>query len=33
MDFSPLAGLCRELEVPFLLKETNIKEVVFDVRE
>ena len=32
-DFSPIADLCRELEVPFILKKTDIKQVVFDIRQ
>lgn len=31
-DYSPIAALCRELEVPYHVQETNIGEVVFDVR-
>ena len=32
-DFSPIADLCRQLEVPFVLKKTDIKQVVFDIRQ
>ncbi len=31
-DFSPIAALCREIEVEYIVKPTNIKEVVFDIR-
>jgi len=33
MDFAPVAALCRELEIPYTLLKTDIKEVVFDVRQ
>lgn len=33
MDFSPVAQLCRELDVPFILRETDIKSVIFDIRK
>ncbi len=33
MDFSPVATLCRELDVPYTCIETDIREVVFDVRQ
>ena len=33
MDFAPVAALCRELDVPYTRLKTDIKEVVFDVRE
>lgn len=32
MDFSPLAAYCEELGVPFTLRHTDIKQVVFDER-
>lgn len=32
MDFAPVAGLCRELEIPYTCLKTDIKEIVFDVR-
>lgn len=31
-DFSPIAKLCEEIEVEYIVKPTNIKEVVFDIR-
>lgn len=31
-DFSPVAGLCEKLEVPYTLKPTEIGRIVFDVR-
>ena len=33
MDFTPLADLCKTLEVPFHLIETQIFEVIFDYRK
>ena len=33
MDFTPVAELCRQLEVPYTVRETNIKQVVFDIRQ
>lgn len=33
MDFAPVAALCRELEIPYTCLKTDIKEVVFDVRQ
>ena len=33
MDFAPVAELCRRLEVPYTRVPTDIREVVFDVRE
>jgi len=33
MDFAPVAELCRELEIPYTRLKTDIKEVVFDVRQ
>ena len=32
MDFTPVATLCDELEIPYTCLKTDIKEVVFDVR-
>ena len=32
MDFTPVAELCRELDIPYTCLKTDIKEVVFDVR-
>lgn len=32
MDFSPLKTLCQELGVPFYIIDSNIKEIVFDIR-
>lgn len=31
-DFSPVAKLCKEINVEYIVKPTNIKEVVFDIR-
>ena len=33
MDFAPVAALCRELDIPYACLKTDIKEVVFDVRQ
>ena len=33
MDFSPVATLCEELGIPYTCLKTDIKEVVFDVRQ
>ena len=32
MDFSPIEKLCQEREIPYTLVKTDIKEIVFDVR-
>ena len=32
MDFSPVSELCEDLDVPYTLVRTDIKEIVFDVR-
>jgi tRNA(Ile)-lysidine synthase TilS/MesJ len=32
-DFSPLARYCEKLGVPFLLKQSNLAEVIFDIRK
>lgn len=33
VDFSPIAELCRELDVPFVVVPTQISRIVFDVRK
>ena len=33
MDFTPVAELCQELDIPYTCLKTDIKEVVFDVRK
>ena len=33
MDFSPVAALCRELDVPYTCLKTDIKQIVFDLRQ
>ena len=33
MDFTPVAELCRQLDIPYTCLKTDIKEVVFDVRQ
>ena len=32
-DLSPLTELCRELDVPFKIVDTNISEILFDIRK
>lgn len=33
MDFSPIAHLCHQLNVPYTLRKTQIREIVFDIRK
>lgn len=33
MDFSPVADLCRKLDVPYVTVPTQISEIIFDVRK
>ena len=33
MDFSPVADLCQRLQVPYTVKKTQIREIVFDIRK
>ncbi len=33
MDFSPIDELCRELDVPYVVTETQIAKIIFDVRQ
>ena len=33
MDFSPVADLCTRLNVPYTVKQTQIREIVFDIRK
>ena len=33
MDFGPVAALCETLEIPYTLVPTDIREIVFDVRQ
>ena len=33
MDFSPVADLCARLQVPYILRRTQIREIVFDIRK
>ena len=33
MDFSPVADLCARLQVPYTVKQTQIREIVFDIRK
>lgn len=33
MDFAPVSALCQELNVPYTIIKTDIREVVFDIRK
>ena len=33
MDFSPVAELCRQLDVPYTIRKTQIKQIIFDIRK
>jgi len=33
MDFAPVADLCARLQVPYTVKQTQIREIVFDIRK
>ena len=33
MDFTPVAEMCRDIDVPYTLIHSDIKEIVFDVRK
>ena len=33
MDFTPIQEMCDRLEVPFILRETQIKQIIFDERK
>ena len=33
MDFTPVAELCREKDIPYTCLKTDVKEIVFDVRQ
>lgn len=33
MDFAPVAELCERLKVPYTVKQTQIREIVFDIRK
>jgi tRNA(Ile)-lysidine synthase TilS/MesJ len=33
MDFTPVADMCRELKIPYTCLKTDIREIVFDVRQ
>lgn len=33
MDFSPIAGLCARLDVPYVIKKTEIGKILFDIRK
>ncbi len=32
MDFSPIEALCKKLDIPYIIRQTDIKRVVFDKR-
>ncbi len=33
MDFSPIKDLCEKLDIPYYVKKTDIREIIFDVRK
>ena len=33
MDFSPVADLCAQLNVPYTIQKTQIREIIFDIRK
>ena len=33
MDFSPVADLCAQLQVPYTIQKTQIREIIFDIRK
>ena len=33
LDFTPIREMCNKLEVPFILRETQIKQIIFDERK
>lgn len=33
MDFTPISEFCKELDVPYSIEKTDIKEIVFDIRK
>lgn len=33
MDFSPVADLCKKLNVPYTIRDTQIREIIFDIRK
>ena len=33
MDFAPIRTLCRELDVPYVVKETQIAQIIFEARQ
>ena len=33
MDFSLVAGLCKQLNVPYTIRETHLREIIFDIRK
>ncbi|MBR5265724.1 MAG: tRNA 2-thiocytidine biosynthesis protein TtcA, partial [Clostridia bacterium] len=33
MDYTPMIELCKQLDVPYIIKKTDIKQVVFDIRK
>lgn len=32
MDYSPISELCTQLDIPYYIKETNMKQIIFDER-
>ena len=33
MDFAPVAELCKSLDIPYTIKETQVKQIIFDERK
>ncbi len=33
MDFTPISEFCKELDIPYSIEKTDIKEIVFDIRK
>lgn len=33
MDFTPIAQLCKTLDIPYTLKQTQLKQIIFDERQ
>lgn len=33
MDFTPISSLCRQLDIPFTLEQTNIAKIIFDIKK
>lgn len=33
MDYSPIAEFCKDLDVPYIVKKTEISQIIFDIRK